>query len=158
MSLLRHTPPYLTPFIVTNLTLITHRCIHGATTVICSWESTHGPTKKLAGKILRWGEARAHTYTNIIEQTNNSAPHTGWRRCIGCLKLQVNFRKRATNYRALLRKNDLWRQGILWGSSPPCMTQLCHVTQCVCVMWLNVCVSGSYVTDTMGHVTHWSES
>jgi len=29
---------------------------------------------------------------------------TGWRRCIGCLKLQVSFRKRATNYRALLRK------------------------------------------------------
>ena len=29
---------------------------------------------------------------------------TGWRRLIGCLKLQVIFRKRVTNYRALLRK------------------------------------------------------
>jgi len=29
---------------------------------------------------------------------------TGWRRCIGCLKLQVSFCKRATNHRALLRK------------------------------------------------------
>ena len=29
---------------------------------------------------------------------------TEWRRLIGCLKLQVIFRKRATNYRALLRK------------------------------------------------------
>jgi len=29
---------------------------------------------------------------------------TGWRRLIGCLKLQVIFRKRATNYWALLRK------------------------------------------------------
>jgi len=29
---------------------------------------------------------------------------TGWRRLIGCLQLQVIFRKRATNYRALLRK------------------------------------------------------
>ena len=28
----------------------------------------------------------------------------GWQRLIGCLKLQVIFRKRATNYRALLRK------------------------------------------------------
>jgi len=27
---------------------------------------------------------------------------TGWRRFIGCLKLQVNFRKRANNYMALL--------------------------------------------------------
>ena len=30
--------------------------------------------------------------------------NTGWRRLIGCLKLQVIFRKRATNYGALLRK------------------------------------------------------
>ena len=29
---------------------------------------------------------------------------TGWRRISGCLKLPVIFRKRATNYRALLRK------------------------------------------------------
>jgi len=29
---------------------------------------------------------------------------TGWRRCIGCLKLQVSFCKRAANDRALLRK------------------------------------------------------
>ena len=29
---------------------------------------------------------------------------TGWRRPPGCLKLQVIFRKRATNYRALLRE------------------------------------------------------
>jgi len=29
---------------------------------------------------------------------------TGWRRLIGCLNLQVIFRKTATNYRALLRK------------------------------------------------------
>ena len=31
--------------------------------------------------------------------------NTGWRRCIGCLKLQIVFRKRATNYRAFLRKS-----------------------------------------------------
>ena len=29
---------------------------------------------------------------------------TGWRRLIGCLQLQVISRKRATTYRALLRK------------------------------------------------------
>ena len=29
---------------------------------------------------------------------------TGWRRCTRRLKLQVSFRKRATNHRALLRK------------------------------------------------------
>jgi len=30
--------------------------------------------------------------------------NTGWRRCRGCLKFQVSFHKRATDYRALLRK------------------------------------------------------
>ena len=32
---------------------------------------------------------------------------TGRRRCIGCLKLQVSFRGRATNHRALLRKSPV---------------------------------------------------
>ena len=31
----------------------------------------------------------------------------GWRRLIGCLKSQVIFRKRATNYRAIFAENDL---------------------------------------------------
>ena len=35
---------------------------------------------------------------------NNSVYTKGWRRPIGCLKLQLIFRKRATDYRALLRK------------------------------------------------------
>ena len=39
-------------------------------------------------------------YECIISTRN----HTGWRRPIGCLKLQVSFRKRATYRRALLRK------------------------------------------------------
>jgi len=37
---------------------------------------------------------------------------TGWRRCIGCLKLQLPFHKRATKYRAFWRettsKNKAW--------------------------------------------------
>ena len=35
---------------------------------------------------------------------DNAGLATGWRRPIECLKLQVSFRKRATKYRALLRK------------------------------------------------------
>ena len=53
--------------------------------------------------------SRSHTRTYI----------TGWRRPIGCLKLQVNFRKRATNYRALLRKMT-YKDKASYGSSPPC--------------------------------------
>jgi len=44
---------------------------------------------------------------------------TGWRRPIGCLKLQVIFRKRATNCRALLRKMT-YKNKASYGSLPPC--------------------------------------
>jgi len=46
---------------------------------------------------------------------------TGWRRLIGCLKLQVIFRKRATNYRALLRKMT-YEDKASYDSTPPCST------------------------------------
>ena len=59
-------------------------------------------------------------YVSIFENAN---PHdiwfTGWRRCIGCLKLQVSFRKRATKYRSLLRKMT-YQDKASCGSSPPC--------------------------------------
>ena len=42
---------------------------------------------------------------------------TGWQGLIGCLKLQVVFRKRATNYRALLR-NMTWRDKASCDSTP----------------------------------------
>ena len=43
----------------------------------------------------------------------------GWRRLIKCLKLQVIFRKRATNYRALLRKIT-YRDKAPYDSTPRC--------------------------------------
>jgi len=52
--------------------------------------------------------------------------HTGWRRCIGCLKLHVSFRKRATNYRALWRKMT-YQDKASYASSPPC-TNMSKVT------------------------------
>jgi len=45
---------------------------------------------------------------------------TGRRRPIGCLESQVIFRKRATNYRALLRKMT-YKDKASYGSSPPCI-------------------------------------
>jgi len=50
---------------------------------------------------------------------------TGWRRNIGCLKLQVSFRKRATNYRALLQK-ETCKDKASYASSPPCKTLQMH--------------------------------
>ena len=44
----------------------------------------------------------------------------GWRRPIECLKVQVIFRKRTTNCRALLRKMTC-KDKASYGPSPPCM-------------------------------------
>jgi len=44
---------------------------------------------------------------------------TGWRRPIGCLISWITFRKRATNYRALLRKMT-YKDKASYESSPPC--------------------------------------
>ena len=46
--------------------------------------------------------------------------HTGWRRRIKFLKLQVISRKRATNYRALSRKMTN-EDKALYDSTPPCI-------------------------------------
>ena len=63
---------------------------------------------------------------------------TGWRRCTGCLKLQVSFCKRANNYRTLLRKLT-YKDKASYASSPPCIcpTHLCVLcffvkAPCVC--------------------------
>jgi len=50
---------------------------------------------------------------------HTTARDTGWRRPIGRLKLEVIFRKRATNYRALLRTLT-YTDKASYGSSPPC--------------------------------------
>ena len=52
---------------------------------------------------------------------------TEWRRVIGCLKLQVIFCKRATEYRALWRKMTC-RDKASYDSTPPC-TLLDHTLQ-----------------------------
>jgi len=51
--------------------------------------------------------------------------HTVLQNCIGCLKLQVSFRKRATNFRALLRK-ETCKDKATYDSLPPCMNLPCH--------------------------------
>ena len=69
-----------------------------------------------------------HTDSNRISTTEQSSMmnhlksriyDTGWQICTGCLKLQVSFRERATNYKALLRKMTN-KDKASYGSSPPC--------------------------------------
>jgi len=65
-------------------------------------------------------------YVCIVTRVNKhkiALTVTGWRRPIGCLELQVIFRKRATDYRALLRKMTS-KDKASYASSPPCMSHL----------------------------------
>jgi len=57
-------------------------CVHCA---LHDWKESWAKWKRKLGKIVIWCA-------------------TEWRRPIGCLKLQVIFRKKNTNYRALLQK------------------------------------------------------
>jgi len=90
----------------------------------------------------------------IVLQCIESFRHlgTGWRRLIGCLNLQVIFGKRATNYRALLRKIT-YKDKVSDDSTPPCtrvplalrrhlhcialqcVALCCIVFRCVAVCW-----------------------
>jgi len=56
----------------------------------------------------------------LLHRNSEVEEATGWRRLIGCLKLQVIFRKRATEYRALLWKMTC-KDKASYGSSPLCM-------------------------------------
>jgi len=67
----------------------------------------------LCGAGLRLRKKKKHRMPNIWYT------HIGWRRCIGCLKLQVCFRKRATNCRALWQKMK-YQDKASYASSPPC--------------------------------------
>jgi len=71
---------------------------------------------------------------------------TGWRRLIGCLKLQVIFRKRGTNHRALLRKMT-YEDKTCYDSTPPCiwLAYLCvwsnvRVYVCISSVYLCICI------------------
>jgi len=57
---------------------------------------------------------------------------TGWRRCMGCLKFLVSFRKRATNCGALLLKTT-YEDKASDASSPPCMGRVHIYPLHVCV-------------------------
>ena len=69
--------------------------------------------------------------------------YTGWRRLIGSPKLQVIFRKRATNYRGLLWKVTYEDKGS-YESSPPYSI---HMTW----NWQRKCLEWTFVTSMLGN-------
>jgi len=90
-------------------------------------------------------------YLKIVERTlwsgrvpTTKADDTGWRRPIGCLKLQVIFRKRATNYRALLRKMT-YEDKASYDSAPPCT----HMLSCRSFSAKEPIISGSFAKNDL---------
>jgi len=75
-----------------------------------------------------------HTRNSLFERNTHSLIHkrdsdTEWRRFIGSPKLQINFHKRATKYRSLLRKMTYKDKGS-YESSPPCTMR--HTRNSLC--------------------------
>jgi len=67
-------------------------------------------------------------HESSLDICTSSLVETLWRRPIGCLKLQVIFRNRATDYRALLRKMT-YTEMVSCGPWPPCISSLCVTAQ-----------------------------
>jgi len=63
-------------------------------------------------------------YVRVCAARRCGNSNTGWRRPIGCFKLQVIFRKRANNYQTLLRKM-MYKDKASYASSPPCTSLRC---------------------------------
>jgi len=98
-------------------------CVYVSTCVnaysICVCDISHFPQKSpiISGSFAKRDlELKASyasppcTYVSLI--------CTGWRRCIGCLKLQVSFRKRATKRRAFWREMTYWDEASCRSSAP----------------------------------------
>ena len=80
---------------------------------------------------------------------------TGWRRPIGCLELQLMFRKRASNYRALLRKMTC-KDKASYGSSPPCRTWVIHAYDLNhSYVWRDLLCEITHVTNSCICLTSW---
>jgi len=67
-------------------------------------------------------KSQLNSYVTLKSQLATQCT-TGWRRPIGCLKLQVIFRNRATNHRAILRKTTC-KAKASYDSTPPCTHNL----------------------------------
>jgi len=92
------------------------------------------------------------TFPDLPDGVSNSCEITGvGRRCMGCVKSQVSFRTRATDYRAFLRKIT-YRDKVSYASSPRCMiiqecsnspeciyVYILYMYVCICIMYVSTC-------------------
>jgi len=116
----------------------------------------------LKSPIIRGSFAKNDIWRNYITHIRR----TGWRRLIGCLKLQVIFRKSASNYRALLRKMT-YEDKASCDSTPLCIyltwllymwrdSYICDMTRTYVMMrvWLTRHACGSWWPDKVDHGEH----
>jgi len=83
--------------------------------------SSHGTQDSSCRRVSRTVFAvnpQCHGWMEEYTVLVSSTAITGWRRLIGCLKLQVISHKRATNYTALLRKMTC-KDKASYDSTPP---------------------------------------
>ena len=113
-----------------------HPCFHSGTDKIVVTHATFSPFQKK--KCVHNLKVRCMIFScstfgrGTRTRSWLPAPTTGWHRPIGCLQLQLIFRERATNYRALLRKL-IFTDMASYGSSPPCSTQSNLKVRCMVV-------------------------
>jgi hypothetical protein len=90
--------------------------------------------------------------TSVMWDLTSDKP-TGWQRPIGCLKLQIIFRKRATNYRALLRKMT-YEDKTSYGSSPPCKRNVTDENAAIAGFYDSLMIHESYMSHDWCHVCY----
>ena len=109
---LTHTQLLLVLYYLRPCTLYLHTHIHTCTQ---SHKRSHNPKRAYCmlhpctptltnTHTFKYIKTRIYTHEHTHDRILLCIYHTGWRRPIGCLKLLVIYRKRATNHRVLLRR------------------------------------------------------
>ena len=99
----------------------------GVCVCVWTWEKVRESASRERGRERIEIQSAKYSEKKSILHSLNALPRmncilhffTGWRRLRGCLELQIIFRKRATNYRALLQKLT-YEDTAPYESSPPC--------------------------------------
>ena len=123
MNLYIHTS---TPYIYIYI----HVCVHTyAYTCVCTRFAIMQPSLEVSSLFC---QVVSLLSPNVLQST-------GWRRCIRCLQLHVSFHKRATNFRAFLRKMT-HKDKASYASAPPCRWRIPYSRALTCVCVVCVCV------------------
>ena len=118
VHLYEHIITYIYVYTSSRTFIYTYHFVHLYTPIIMYTHTTY-----IARNLVFRGHISkiSKSFFDISERYRKTSEvyYTNVSRCIGYLKLQVSFRKRATNYRALMRKMTN-KDKAPYVSSPPC--------------------------------------